>query len=100
MIYEFRKYNLTPGAVPQVLELFGAGYVHRKKHSELAAFWYTEVGPLNQIIHVWPYESIEHRNEVRVQAAASGQWPPKGERELIERQSSMILSTAPFSPLQ
>lgn len=47
MIYEFRTYTLTPGAVPQVLELFGDSYKHRKKHSELAAFWFTEIGPLN-----------------------------------------------------
>ena len=47
MIYEFRTYTLTPGAVPQVLELFGDSYKHRKMHSELAAFWFTEIGPLN-----------------------------------------------------
>jgi hypothetical protein len=28
----------------------------REKHSKLGAFWHTEFGPLNQVIHVYPYE--------------------------------------------
>ena len=56
MIYEIRTYDLRPGSVPEVIKRFGEGYEHRTKYSELAAFWYTEIGPLNQIIHIWPYE--------------------------------------------
>jgi hypothetical protein len=99
MIYEFRTYNLTPGAVPQVLELFGAGYEHRKKHSELAAFWFTEVGPLNQIIHVWPYESMQHRAEVRDAAIKDPKWDPGLARlGLVKDERSEIFRTAPNSP--
>ena len=31
----------------------------RAKVSPLAAFWHTEVGPLNRVIHVWPYENLD-----------------------------------------
>ena len=55
MIYEVRTYDLKPRAVPEVEKRFGEAYEKRKKHSELAAFWHTEIGPLNQIVHVWPY---------------------------------------------
>ncbi len=76
MIYEFRIYTLTTGAMPKVLEMFGEAYEYRKKYSELAAFWKTEFGPLNQIIHVWPYENMKHRDEVRAAAVKDPNWPP------------------------
>ena len=69
MIYETRTYRLQPRSLPEVLKRFEAGYQIRKKHSELAAFFYTEIGPLNQIIHIWPYEDMAERATVR--AAAS-----------------------------
>ncbi len=62
MIYEFRTYTLTTGAMSKVLEVFGDAYEHRKKYSELTAFWRTEFGPLNRIIHGWPYENMNHRD--------------------------------------
>ncbi|MCH8298816.1 MAG: NIPSNAP family protein, partial [Chloroflexi bacterium] len=56
MIYEVRTYDLKPGAVPQAEEAFAEGLPHREKYGPIAAFWHTEIGPLNQIIHVWGYE--------------------------------------------
>ena len=53
MIYEFRTYTLKPRSLAEVEKRFGEAYEYRKKYSPLAAFWHTEVGPLNEIIHVW-----------------------------------------------
>ncbi|GIT43687.1 MAG: hypothetical protein Ct9H300mP11_16230 [Chloroflexota bacterium] len=64
MIYEVRTYDLKPGAVPQAEEAFAEALPHRKKLSPLAAFWHTEFGPLNQIIHVWGYEDLEERENI------------------------------------
>ena len=78
MIYEIRTYRVKVGSLPEVEKRFGEGYEHRKKISPLAAFWHTEIGPLNEIIHVWRYKNI------RPSATASGRtrskagnWPPK-----------------------
>lgn len=99
MIYEFRTYTLTPGAMPKVLEMFGEAYEHRKKYSELAAFWTTEFGPLNQIIHVWPYESMQHRDEVRAEAVKDPKWPPGfSQLGLVVDQRSEVYKVAPNSP--
>jgi hypothetical protein len=98
MIYEFRTYTLTPGATPKVLEMFGAAYEHRKKYSELAAFWTTEFGPLNQIIHVWPYENMQHREEVRSEAVKDPNWPPGfAQLGLVVDQKAEIFQVAPNS---
>jgi hypothetical protein len=53
MIIEMRTYTLQPGTLAEVEKRFGASLPGREKHSKLAAFWHTEVGQLNQIIHVW-----------------------------------------------
>ncbi|MCE2493764.1 MAG: NIPSNAP family protein [Alphaproteobacteria bacterium] len=99
MIYEFRTYTLTPGAMPKVLDMFAEAYEHRKKYSELVAFWRTEFGPLNQIIHVWPYESAQHREEVRAAAVEDPKWPPGfAQLGLVVDQRAEVFKTAPNSP--
>jgi hypothetical protein len=97
MIYEIRTYTLKPGAVSQWEVHFEAALPGRLKHSDLAAFWHTEIGPLNQVIHVWPYESLQHRTEIRAKASQEPGWPPKG-GELILSMASEIWIPAPFSP--
>jgi hypothetical protein len=95
MIVEFRTYRLKPGTVATAEERFGQGLPARTKVSPLAAFWHTEVGPLNRIIHVWPYDSFEQRAQVRSQKIEG--WPPNI-REFVEEQQSEIFIPAPFSP--
>ena len=67
MIIEMRTYQLKPASLAEVEKRFGAALPIREKHSRLAAFWHTEIGPLNQIIHIWPYESFEQRAAVRAE---------------------------------
>ena len=97
MIYEVRTYRLQPGSLQEIIKLFGEAYEHRKKLSELAAFWYTDIGPLNQIIHVWPYESLAHRTEIRAASASIKQWPPDI-KEFQEDMVSEIFVPCPFTP--
>ncbi len=52
MIFEVRTYRLAMGSTQEAIKRFGEAYEHRKKYSEMAAFFYTEIGPLNQIIHI------------------------------------------------
>ncbi len=98
MIYEVRTYGLTPGSLAEVEKRFGEAYEYRKKYSELAAFWHTEVGPLNEIIHVWPYQDMNERARIRAEAAKEPNWPPKIS-DFIRTMHSEILVPFPFSPL-
>ena len=63
MIYEFRTYTLHPRTLPEFLKRWTDALEPRLKLSPLAAFWYTEIGPLNQVIHVWPYENVLERSQ-------------------------------------
>lgn len=97
MIIEMRTYTLQPTTLAEAEKRFGEALPSREKYSKLAAFWHSEVGPLNQIIHVWAYDSFEHRAEVRAAAAKDPNWPPKI-REFCVAQQSEVFIPAPFSP--
>ena len=58
MIYEVRTYTLRTGAVAEFEDRFAKRKPLREKHSKLGAFWHTDFGPLNQVIHAWPYDSL------------------------------------------
>jgi hypothetical protein len=94
MIYEMRTYDLKPRSLPEVEKRFGEAYEKRKKYSELAAFWHTEIGPLNQIIHVWGYKDLEERAKVREAAVKDGAWPPKTAEFIVSQKSEIMI---PFS---
>ena len=98
MIYEIRTYRIAVGSLAEAEKRFSEGYEHRKKYSELAAFWHTEIGPLNEITHVWPYRDLGERARVRAEAAQDRNWPPKT-AEFIFSMHSEILVPFPFSPL-
>ena len=96
MIYEVRTYGLKPGAVPGFEENFAKALPHREKHSKLGAFWHTEFGPLNQVIHVWPYENLEERTRIREEAGKDPNWPPKNDPDIYVSMESEIFIPAPF----
>jgi hypothetical protein len=97
MIVEMRTYRVKPGSIPEVEKRFGEALADRSKVSPLGAFFHTEVGPLNRIIHCWPYENLGERAKLRADAMKLPNWPPKI-GEFIEEMESKIINLAPFSP--
>lgn len=95
MIYEVRTYRLKTGMVNATNKAFAEGYEDRKKFSELSAYFYTDVGPLNQIIHIWPYKDLAERTAIRGEAAKLPSWPPKI-TEYLEEQQAEIFHPFPF----
>ena len=100
MIYEIRTYRVKVGSLPEVEKRFGEAYEYRKKISPLAAFWHTEIGPLNEIIHVWPYENISERNRLRAEAVKAGNWPPKIAEFIETMQSEIVVPFAFLAPCE
>jgi hypothetical protein len=87
MIYEVRTYTLKPGTVAQFEEAFGKAVPARAKVSPLGAFFHTDIGPLNQVIHIWPYESMEHREECRATKVEG--WPPPNGGNILNMESEI-----------
>ena len=97
MIIEVRTYQLKPNSVAEVEKRFGEGLPAREKLSKLTALWHTEVGPLNEITHIWTYDSFEQRTAIRAEAVRTGVWPPKIAEFIVNMQSEIFVP-APFSP--
>ena len=97
MIFEMRTYLLKPGSAAEVEERFATAMPGRAKLSALSGFWRTEVGTLNQIIHIWAYDNIGERDRIRAEAVKTVVWPPKI-AEFVLDMDSKILHPAPFSP--
>jgi hypothetical protein len=97
VIYEIRTYEIAPGSLAEVEKRFGEGYEFRKKYSPLTAFWHTEIGPLNEIIHVWGYKDLAERARIRAEAAKDANWPPKT-AEFIKAMNVEIVTPFAFVP--
>lgn len=103
MFYEVRTYRIKTGAVPVYLKLVeeeGIG-LQKRYLGQLIGYFYSEIGPLNQIVHIWAYPSLDERERRRAQLAADPAWQsfaPKIQA-LMEEMESKIMKPAPFSPL-
>ena len=97
MIFEMRTYLMKPGSIPEVEKRWAAGLPDRAKLSRFGGFWRSEVGTLNQIIHVWPYKDLNERDAIRAKAIETKVWPVKIQEFILEMESK-ILHAAPFSP--
>ncbi|MGQ4807632.1 hypothetical protein NKDENANG_00987 [Candidatus Entotheonellaceae bacterium PAL068K] len=96
MIYEFRTYDLKPRSVPEFERAFGEKLPERTAYSRLGGLWHTEAGPLNQVLHIWPYEDTAQRTEIRAKAVAAGAWPPQQREPIVLNMNSEILQPAFF----
>jgi hypothetical protein len=98
MIYEVRTYTLRPGTVSEFESRFEKRHLYREKHSKLGAFWHSDMGPLNQVLHVWEYYDLNHRAEAR---EAANQDPDlqrnPGGQEFVGSQTVTVWSMSPCS---
>ncbi len=97
MFVEMRTYTLRPGGTAGFEERFVEGLSARAQVSPLGGLWRSEVGGLNKVVHIWPYESFDERDRIAADARKTGKWPPKTHEFIIE-QENKILQPAPFSP--
>ena len=104
MLIEMRTYVLQPGSAAKWLEIYEAEAkdVQGDILGNLIGYFYSEVGPLNQIIHMWGYESWDDRIARRTRLFQDERWlAALGKlRPLIVTQESKILFGAPFSPIK
>ena len=101
-VYELRIYRFHPGKLAEWARLAQQGLPVREKYSAPVGFWQTEVGPLNTVVHLWPYRDAQHRAEVRKAVAADPGWQEIVARlyPLLQAQDTKLLIPTPFSPLK
>ncbi|NIA02668.1 MAG: hypothetical protein GWO88_00420 [Planctomycetia bacterium] len=97
MIYEVINSTLKPGYVKKWEASFCKALPARSRHSSLGGLWHTDIGPLNEIVQIWPYESVAHRAEVQAKVKLDPDCPPDG-NESIVHWDTQIFTPVPFSP--
>lgn len=73
-IYELRTYSLVPQDVGKFLALSKEKFHLRTQHSVLLGYWTAELGGLNQVVHIWEYDSYSHRANVRAKLGGDPEW--------------------------
>ena len=103
MFYEIRTYRLKNGAIPDYLKVVGEeGIAIQTRHlGNLVGYFSSEIGPINEIVHIWGFTSLDERQDRRARLMADPAWLaflPKI-RDLIVTADTKIMTPAPFSPL-
>jgi hypothetical protein len=105
MIQELRIYTTKPGAVAEVAKNSGsvAREIRGDNYGKLEGYWMTEIGPLNQVVHLWTYSDLNERARLRAELAKNERWTKEYLpliRPLIVRQDIRLMNPviAPRKP--
>ena len=76
MIYELRTYTVKPGALGDMVKAAStvSADIRKSDYGKLEGYWMTEIGPLNQVLHMWSYSSFEERARLRGELARNPRW--------------------------
>lgn len=89
-VFEFRTYWLKPGGLPPTLAAWEAAIGPAKDYTEHLVVNLYALDGRPRITHLWSFDSLEQRAELRGRHYAAGLWPPKGGPEQIAEAVSTI----------
>lgn len=95
-LYELRVYKMHPKFFPKYVKLTNELLHLRTAHSELCGFWLTELGGQNEGVHIWRYDSLAHRKQVRDALGKDDLWQERymaPVRECWAEQQNWILTS-------
>ena len=105
MIYELRTYTVKPGTLGDMIKAAStiSRDIRKNDYGKLEGYWSTEIGPLNQVLHMWSYNSFDERARLRAELAKNPRWT--GEyipliRPLLVRQDVRLMNAVrpPVAP--
>ena len=103
MLYDFRMYTLKPGATPDYRAgVKEVGLPIRQNHDVALSGWYwSDIGALNQVVHIWGYKDLDHLNSQKAAVYAdpdwSGKYVPRAQ-PLVESQKTWLMMSPAFAP--
>jgi hypothetical protein len=105
MILEIRTYTAAVGKTGVWLDYYGKNGlpIQQRMLGKLVFFGTGEIGPLNQITHIWAYESLAEREQKRGAMGKDPGWheylknQPAG---VLIAQECKILNPTAFSPMK
>ncbi|MGR4070436.1 NIPSNAP family protein [Halomonas sp. LR3S48] len=105
MFVDLRTYTMVPGRLNAYLELYEReGLPIQQRHlGNLLGYFVTETGELNQVVHLWGYESAADRDARRTAMEKDPDWiayrKKSAEAGNVQHQSNKLLRPTRFSPI-
>ena len=101
MIVEERIYTLEVGGTGPYVKLYmeeGLA-IQEPILGHLVGYYTTEIGPLNQVVHMWAYQDLEDRRVRRERLVSDERWKAyiAKVRPYLKTMENKILIPAPFS---
>jgi NIPSNAP len=100
MYVEERTYTLQVGKAAEYFKNYAEfGMKVQLKHlPDLVGYYVTEVGALNQVTHLWAYESLDERDRRRAAMQADPEWQAYlvKNRPFMISQQTRLMKCAPF----
>jgi hypothetical protein len=105
MIHELRRYTTKPGKLAEYVERSASigRPIRGDRYGKLLGYWSTELGPLNQVVHIWEFADLGARAAARAGLAKDERWvkeylPVSG--PLLDAQENMILTPFDWVPIR
>ncbi|MBX9589202.1 MAG: NIPSNAP family protein [Hyphomonadaceae bacterium] len=76
MIYELRTYTVRQGTLPEVVKAAStvSRDIRKDDFGKLEGYWHSDIGPLNQVMHMWSYADLNERARLRAELARNPRW--------------------------
>jgi hypothetical protein len=104
MIVEQRTYTFHPGKLPEFLQIYEREGLDTQKAilGNMIGYFTTDIGPLNQVVHLWAYRDYADREERRARLGADKGWQAYLAKALplIQTMESKILIPTRFSTVR
>ena len=98
-VYEIRTYFLKPGGLSPTLRAWEAAIEPAKEYTDHLVTNMVGLDGSTRVTHIWGFQSLEQRADLRTRHYAAGTWPPKGGPEQILKATSTIAFSNANSPL-
>jgi len=104
MIADVRTYTIVPRRMNEYVGLFEAhGLPVAQRHGlTLAGYFISQIGALNQVVHIWTYDSLADFEAKRAARDADPAWGAYLAKTagMVTAQEDKVMRPASFSPIR
>ncbi len=99
-LYELRTYTLYVGKMAEAVAVYQEYPWYDKYSDKLVGYFQSDIGALNQLVHLWKYEDDADRRRHWAAVYADPLFTEFGKRirPLIMTQENRLLNAAPWGP--
>lgn len=104
MIIDHRTYVTQHGRLQEFIDRYEKMALGVQQHylERLVGYFVTDIGPLNQVVHLWAYDSLDDRDDRRSRMEKDPAWKAfkTANAGTFQSQENKILKPVHFSPIK